>query len=142
MYNEPHQVKHIVQELETRKETSRNLFCVLSGQIWVMVLMTAVVFAAVMSGVELSKETHVVDGNLVGRNNTPVSVKTLKSTHGLMSVTSLPTEAFGQLKATTIVFDMKGTLIALCALRFAYDPTLVPSPVSMFEKRNHPYVHA
>ena len=79
-----------------------------------MALMTAVVFAAVMSGVELSKETHVVDGNLVGRNNTPVTVDTLKSTQGLMYVTSLPTEAFGQIKATTIVFDMKGTLITPC----------------------------
>ena len=74
-----------------------------------MVLLTAVVFGAVMSGVELSKETHVVDGNLVGQNKTPVSVKTLKSTQGLMYVTSLPTEALGQIKATTIVFDMKGT---------------------------------
>ena len=104
-------MKRIVQELEVEKSASRNLFSVLFGQVMLMVLMTAVVFAAVMSGVELSKETHVVDGNLVGRNNTPVSVKTLKSTQGLMSVTSLPTEAFGQIKATTIVFDMKGTLM-------------------------------
>ena len=111
MYNESHQVKHIVQELEARKETSRNLFSVLFGQLMLMVLITAVVFAAVMSGVELSKETHVVDGNLVGRNNTPVTVDTLKSTQGLMSVTSLPTEALGQIKATTVVFDMEGTLI-------------------------------
>ena len=104
-------MKRIVQELEVQKSTSRNLFSVLFGQVMLMALMTAVVFAAVMSGVELSKETHVVDGNLVGRNNTPVTVDTLKSTQGLMYVTSLPTEALGQIKATTVVFDMKGTLM-------------------------------
>ena len=104
------QVKHIVQELEDQKKTSRNLFGVLFGQIALLVLMTAVVFAAVMSGVELSKESHVRDGKLVSLNNTAVGVKTLTSTQGLMHVTSLPTEAFSKIKATTIVFA-KGTSI-------------------------------
>ena len=99
-------MKHIIQELENEKRTSRNLFGVLFGQIMLLYLMTAVVFAAVMSGVELSKESHVRDGKLVTLNDTAVSVKTLTSSAGLMHVTSLPTEAFSKIKTTTIVFDM------------------------------------
>ena len=103
-------MKHIVQELENQKQTSKNLFGVLFGQIALLVLMTAVVFAAVMSGVELSKESHVRNGNLVTLNNTAVSVKTLTSSAGLMDVASLPTEAFSKIKTTTIVFDMGSSI--------------------------------
>ena len=103
-------MKHIVQELENEKRTSRNLFGVLFGQIMLLYLMTAVVFAAVMSGVELSKESHVRDGKLVTLNDTAVSVKTLTSSAGLMDVASLPTEAFSKIKTTTIVFDMGSSI--------------------------------
>ena len=119
------QVKHIVQELENQKRTSRNLYGVLFGQIALLALMTAVVFAAVMSGVELSKESHVRNGKLVTLNNTAVSVNTLTSSAGLMHVSSLPTEAFSKIKATTIVFD-KGSSIYLQII-----PNLLPLTPSL-----------
>ena len=117
MSNIPHQVRRIVQDLSEQKSTSENLFGAIYGQIAILILMTAVVFAAVMFGVEFSKETHVVDGNLVTGDNTAVSVNTLKTTQGLMYMTTIPTDAFSQINSMTIVFDKKGAWICCNAMR-------------------------
>ena len=71
--------------------------------------MAAVVVGAIMSAVEMSKDRHVHDGNLVTLSNTPVSVNTLKSTRGLMYATTMRTTSFTKIKSATIMFYKTGT---------------------------------